>query len=32
LWPARALDGRRLGKQRVEALQIVRALLVPEYG
>ena len=26
------LDTRRLGKQRVEALQIVRALLVPEYG
>jgi hypothetical protein len=29
---ARALDSRRLGKQRVEALQIVRALLVPDYG
>ena len=29
---ARVLDTRRLGKQRVEALQIVRALLVPEYG
>jgi hypothetical protein len=29
---ARVLDSRRLGKQRVEALQIVRALLVPEYG
>jgi hypothetical protein len=29
---ARVLDSRRLGKQRVETLQIVRALLVPEYG
>jgi hypothetical protein len=29
---AHVLDSRRLGKQRVEALQIVRALLVPEYG
>ncbi len=29
---ARALDTRRLGKQRVEALQIVRALLQPGYG
>jgi hypothetical protein len=29
---ARVLDSRRLGKQRVEALQILRALLVPEYG
>jgi hypothetical protein len=29
---ARVLDSRRLGKQRVEALQIVRALLVPDYG
>jgi Pyrimidine dimer DNA glycosylase len=29
---ARVLDTRRLGKQRVEALQIVRALLVPDYG
>ena len=29
---ARVLNTRRLGKQRVEALQILRALLVPEYG
>jgi hypothetical protein len=29
---AHVLDSRRLGKQRVEALQILRALLVPEYG
>ena len=29
---AYVLDTRRLGKQRVEALQIVRALLVPDYG
>ena len=29
---ARVLDTRRLGKQRVETLQIVRALLVPDYG
>jgi hypothetical protein len=29
---AHVLDTRRLGKQRVEALQIVRALLVPDYG
>lgn len=29
---ARALDRRRLGKQRVETLQIVRALTVPGYG
>jgi hypothetical protein len=29
---ARALDDRRLGKQRVEALQIVRALTWPTYG
>jgi hypothetical protein len=29
---ARALDDRRLGKQRVEALQVVRALTVPGYG
>lgn len=29
---ARALDWRRLGKQRVEALQIVRALTSPSYG
>jgi hypothetical protein len=29
---ARALDQRRLGKQRVEVLQIVRALTRPSYG
>lgn len=29
---ARALDAKRLGKQRVEALQIVRALTRPGYG
>jgi hypothetical protein len=29
---ARALDTRRLGKQRVETLQIVRALTRPGYG
>ncbi len=29
---AAALDGPRLGKQRVETLQILRALLVPTYG
>ena len=29
---ARALDLKRLGKQRVETLQIVRALTVPGYG
>lgn len=29
---ARALDDRRLGKQRVEVLQIVRALTVPGYA
>ena len=29
---ARALDDRRLGKQRVEALQILRALTYPTYG
>jgi hypothetical protein len=29
---ARALDTRRLGKQRVETLQILRALTVPGYG
>jgi Pyrimidine dimer DNA glycosylase len=28
----RALDDRRLGKQRVEALQVVRGLTVPGYG
>jgi len=26
------LDNKRLGKQRVEALQIVKALTLPEYG
>lgn len=29
---ARALDPRRLGKQRVEALQVFRGLTVPGYG
>jgi hypothetical protein len=29
---AAALDPKRLGKQRVEALQVVRALTVPGYG
>jgi hypothetical protein len=29
---ARALDRRRLGKQRVETIQVVRALTVPGYG
>lgn len=29
---ARVLDTRRLGKQRVETLQIVKALLQPDYG
>ena len=29
---ARVLDDRRLGKQRVEALQVVRALTRPTYG
>jgi len=29
---ARALDARRLGKQRVECLQLVRALTVPGHG
>lgn len=29
---ARALDDRRLGKQRVEALQTLRGLTVPGYG
>lgn len=29
---ARALDRRRLGKQRVETLQILRALRLPDYG
>lgn len=29
---ARVLDARRLGKQRVEALQILRALTWPTYG
>jgi hypothetical protein len=31
-WTARVLDDRRLGKQRVEALQILRAQHVPNYG
>ncbi|WP_170124671.1 MSMEG_6728 family protein [Nocardioides silvaticus] len=29
---ARALDAKRLGKQRVETLQVVRALTRPDYG
>lgn len=29
---ARVLDSRRLGKQRVEALQVLRGLTVPGYG
>lgn len=29
---AHVLDARRLGKQRVEALQVLRALTVPGYG
>jgi hypothetical protein len=29
---ARVLDDRRLGKQRVETLQIMRALTIPTYG
>jgi len=29
---AECLDNRRLGKQRVEAMQIMKALLLPEYG
>jgi hypothetical protein len=29
---ARVLDPRRLGKQRVEALQILRAITIPTYG
>ena len=29
---ARVLDRARLGKQRVEALQVLRALTVPDYG
>jgi hypothetical protein len=29
---ADVLDGRRLGKQRVEAIQVLRALTVPGYG
>jgi hypothetical protein len=29
---ARALDPRRLGKQRVECIQVVRGLTVPTYG
>ena len=36
-WPSLAetaavLDSRRLGKQRVEVIQIARAILVPGYG
>src|SRR5690348_5136966 len=29
---ARVLDRRRLGKQRVEAVQVLRGLTVPDYG
>lgn len=29
---ARALDRARLGKQRVEALQVLRAITIPDYG
>jgi hypothetical protein len=29
---ARALDAKRLGKQRVETIQVLRALTVPGYG
>lgn len=29
---ARSLDPRRLGKQRIEALQVLRALTIPGYG
>lgn len=29
---ARTLDAKRLGKQRVEVIQVVRALTVPDYG
>ncbi len=29
---ARVLDPKRLGKQRVEAIQVLRALTVPGYG
>ena len=29
---ARALDLRRLGKQRVEAIQVIRAIVRPDYG
>jgi hypothetical protein len=29
---ARVLDDKRLGKQRVENLQILKALILPEYG
>jgi hypothetical protein len=29
---ARVLDARRLGKQRVETIQVLRALTVPGYG
>ena len=36
-WPdfersARSLDGKRLGKQRVECIQVIRGLTVPTYG
>jgi hypothetical protein len=30
--PHRTLDRRRLGKQRVETLQVLRALVIPGYG
>ncbi|NPC95631.1 MSMEG_6728 family protein [Nocardioides sp. zg-DK7169] len=29
---ARVLDARRLGKQRVEGIQVIRGLIVPGYG
>jgi hypothetical protein len=29
---ARVLDGKRLGKQRVETIQVLRGLIVPTYG
>jgi len=29
---ARALDSKRLGKQRVECIQVLRGLIVPTYG
>jgi hypothetical protein len=31
-WSASVLDNKRLGKQRVENLQIMKALTLPEYG